>query len=335
MGKARSRSNGLRDVWMDDARPRLRGVLAAFGGDHRGRLNRRIEKEVGFRHRHHGRLPLASEPRHTVGRDLVAVHRALALLVRSMDTTVVLPDSSNGEVVGRPCYAGAWSPTPFQWVQVLCAHSQEDDIVWEIGPGTVASAGWVGEQLQRHAWLMQLPDPEATGHTFRLPVPAMPGAVVGPDRTMPMVDHIDLARSDSPPALVLVVLPVLCDLASIRDVEILHQRLAREGERPFSRGDGRDLCDRHPEFAFTPEAFLASTLDRLKTLDILVQEASTKVCIASPLRGAVPKAVERAVRQHLRWSVVDRRFAFEEGGMVHALNGTSLVGVSLTVWGAA
>jgi hypothetical protein len=128
---------------------------------------------------------------------------------------------------------------------------------------------------------------------------------------------------------------VLCDLASIRDVAILHQRLTREGELPFSRGDGRDLCDRHPEFAFTPEAFLASTLDRLKTLDVLVQKASTKVCIASPLRGAVPKAVEKAVRQQLRWSVVDRHFAFEEGGMVHALNGTSLVGVSLTVWGAA
>ena len=325
----------LVDLWMANAEPSLHGVYPQFVGDRRQRFNQRMVKEIGYRHRHR-RFQPEGKPQSAVGTDLPAVRRAVSRLALGDDEVLVVPRAGDPALVGAPVYPGSNPPNPFQWVPVLARHSNEDDIIWEMGPGLSSSAGWVGQELDRHVWLVNLPAPGSREHSFRVPAPHRPGAGVERDPTMPMNTGVPLADiNETPPALVLVSLPVPLDAFSVQEFAQAHIRSKRGGERIFNIDPEQEWIDLHPEFAMDTDSYIDSTVARLRTLGDLVREAGSRVCVAAPMVKGTPRAVERAVHRHMDWKVLERITVFEDGGTQHAWNGTPLVGTALTIWMSA
>lgn len=319
---------------MSDAEPHLHGLQSQFAGDRRRRFNQRIVKEIGFRHRRR-RFQPEGKPESAVGTDLPSVRRAVSRVSLCGDEVLVVPGAGDPALVGAPVYPGSNPPNPFQWVPVLVRHSNEGDSIWEMGPGLSSSAGWVGQELDRPVWLVQLPAPGTHEHSFRVPAPHRPGAEVEEDPARVTTGAPLADINETPPALVLVPLPVPLDAFSVQEFAQAHLRSKRGGERIFNIDPEQEWIDLHPEFAFDTDSYVESTLERLKTLEHLVREAGSRVCVAAPMVKGTPRAVERAVHRHLDWKVLDRISVFEDGGTQHAWNGTSLVGTTLTIWMSA
>ena len=325
----------LTDLWFDEAAPSLAGTYAQFGAGAPTKLQARLRKEIGYRMRI-GRILPADHPSRIMGADVDACRAVVEELCQQQGDVVVLPDAGDRQIVGASAYHGANPPNPYQWVPVLDRHTKTGDIVWEMGPGVVASGGWVGEAMSRHVWLVQAPSPGSTTHEFRRPLPFEPGSLVERDPVMPMETGRPVADIDAvPPALILVPLPVPLDAFSIADFARFEAQLYRSGERAFGINAGQEWLDLHPELAVTEDAYLDAVVARLRTLDRLVGEHGTRVCVSSPMVKMTPGAVVTAIRKQLRWTVIERIHAFETHGARHAWNGTPVVGTSMTVWRAA
>ena len=328
----------LIDRWLASARPALDGLHAQFGGSHRQRLEKRMAKEVGYRHRLR-RIIREDDPRAALGWDYVVVRKTIDALkqasLASATDVFVLPSASDRTLVGPAAYPGANPPNPFQWVPVLARHSHEGDLVWEMGPGIQGSGRWIGEEMNRHVWLVRVPAPGTTDHEFRLPIPHGSDARVQQDTVMPTMSglpHADI--NDVPPALVLVHLPVPVDCFSIADFATHHIKSKHKGERLFGIRPDQQWLDLHPELALSTNAYLDGVVERLEAVARLVCPSGTRVCVATPMVAGTNAAVEKTIRRRMSWRVVERITAFEQGGMWHYWNGTSLVGTALTVWGA-
>lgn len=325
-------------IWEEAAAPHVMNVQAGFGSDaHQQEWHRRIQKEIGFRHRLN-RLQ-AEEARAGVGSDDALVQDTIAALTKSATAMCIMPDRADRKRVGRPVYAGANPPNPFQWVPVMDRHTKGASVVWEMGPGVAASSGHVAALLGRRALLMQLPAPGTTVHTARYPVPPDPhGKRVRLQSFLTMIE--DSGIEQAVPDLVLVPLPVPMDrysLAAYSKMAMPTIRTSRNQHPAFAiwnPAPGLAFIDQHPEFATSLGTYISSVVARVMTLDALVRCNGTRICTSTPMVQGAPRAVEDAVRKATGWKVIDRVTAIERSGARHAWDGTPLVGESLIVWGA-
>ncbi len=307
--------DSLRSMWGAKAARVLRdkGYIPFGKPLGKKRLSGRLHREVSYPRRIRGRVLAEGEPGAVLGSDTTAIAETVYKLARASQGLLVLPSRGNSSLMGRLSYAAANPPNPYQWCPVVSQHCKMGGIIWEMGPALSASAATVAKLLGRKLFLPQLPAPGSSLHRLQF-IPGYPKA------------------EDVPPDLVLVPLPLPCDLFSVGQHVALAQR--------YPTGIWRWAADmapelQHPEFCIDLDSYLAATSARLKTIDLLVQEHGAHVCTSAPMVLGLPRVLERTIRRALGWKVIARYTAVEKDGARHVWNGSPLVGEALVVWGAS
>jgi len=309
---ARSFMDHLVAWWSETAREVLRNAYAHHSGNlGKRRLQQRLSKEIGYRRRNRGRhLPEGAE----LGDDQAATTEKTMALSRVSPGLLIVPARSNKAVIGRTSYLGGNPPNPYQWAPVLRQHSEMGALIWEMGPGLSASASAVSDLLGRKVHLMALPAPCGLDSQHHR-------------RFVQQRADVEAAT----PELVIVPLPLPVDTWSVCQ-HLRHLLLRLEPIWDFTTNG--NLAE-HPEFASTWDEFLTGIIGRLQTLDGLVREEGTKVCVSAPMVQGTPRAVEKAIHRDLSWRAAARWTVITEGGARHAWDGSPLVGEAMTVWEAS
>lgn len=290
-----------------------------------------LAKEIGHRLRGRSYVP-PNHPRQALGDSEFRIDGEISnVTVNDGATTFIVPSVNDRALVGSSAYPGASHLNPCIWVPVMTEFSGKRSVVWELGPAWVSSARELGSRMERDVLLVQAPSSNGKLRT----------------RTDPHCgsklkhrEKAETATAAAPdPDLVLVPLPVPVDASSIYDcvrafIQTVkpHRRASEDSLGMWAPPEGVDIEVEHPEFSTDIESYLKAVTSRLASLRESVEKGATVAIVVPTVRG-VSNGVEMAVMAAFPgWRLVQRMFAFEEGGKKHRVNGTPLVGDAITIW---
>lgn len=316
--------DNLRDSWA--IRMQAEVELALHEGMHkdRGRLLRRMMKEVGYRDRLRSDT-YASDPLDVLGYDQAACTKmAISLMKTQPGTVMVVPSQGDQPHVGRPAYPGACPPNPYQWLPAVQQFSREGDTIWEVGPALTSSVAALANMIGRQVALAPPPMPAPAQQELHLTWAQDTGLVDDPG--------IGFSRPAVPSTtnLVLVPLPLPLDAWSFTD--FIRAEVTSGGVGIFAT---------QPELALDLDDYLAATLSRLAVIGKTVGQggpgdkgSATTVVVAVPNVLGLPQTLVREISKQPGWSIIPDGgwITIEQGGTRHRGNGTTIPGMCIQAW---
>lgn len=295
------------------------------GGDVQG-VDTCLEMALGQARRARQRLLHGTVEDH-IGYNSLAVEERLSVLAEVKDDLIIVPSWGDRSLSGRPAYPGGNPPSPYQWAPIISRHTKPGDVIWEFGPGVVASSMYSAEVLQRESILVALPVAGSKCWLRSVPTVHAPGGnlLTNPAAHAPK-------RESEVATLALVPLPLPSDAWSL----FQHKRLRAEEDSELDPtwvepSAGTGVGDVHPEFSQDIGQYLCAVGQRLVAI-FLHMPTGSRICVSSPMVQGVPKAVEELIRTVLDWLLRDRMTVLYEGGATHRGDGSPLVGEEITVW---